>query len=60
MSASKFLGYMSPIPVEPDGTIFIHHYPHRTPRVEPAGLTDGLIPWAAQETSARPWDEKRL
>jgi len=48
-------GYMSSIPGAPDYTIFLHHYPHPAPRVAPVRLTGGLIPWAGEVTSGRPW-----
>ena len=48
-------GHMSPLDNEYDYTIYLHHYPHPAPRVAPVRLTGGLIPWAGEEASARPW-----
>jgi hypothetical protein len=48
-------GSMSRLDEEYDYTIYLHHYPHPAPRVAPVRLTGGLIPWAGDETSERPW-----
>jgi hypothetical protein len=48
-------GYASAAEAKFDYTIFLHHYPHPAPRVAPVRLTGGLIPWAGEESAARPW-----
>jgi hypothetical protein len=48
-------GYSSQSEAKHDYTLFLHHYPHPAPRVAPVRLSGGLIPWAGEETAAKPW-----
>jgi hypothetical protein len=36
-------------------TVLLRRYPFPPPRVAPVRLSAGLIPWAGEEASARPW-----